>query len=119
MRIGQGTHCVPSVDLRFSLSLLCTVGSTLLTACGTEPDSSGSVVTKSETSHLERDLRDSAPPDGDLSHLAPPNPCSDDVLSVHWELDLACAMQRAQRERKPVLIAFSARRQEAGFEDEF
>ena len=49
-------------------------------------------------------------------------PCTDDVpccASVAWAFDLEEAMKRGQREDKPVLIAFSARRQERELEHEF
>jgi hypothetical protein len=40
-------------------------------------------------------------------------------LGIRWEESLDAAMERGRREKKPVLIAFSARRQEHDFEGEF
>lgn len=41
------------------------------------------------------------------------------TLGIQWEESLDAAMERGRREKKPVLIAFSARRQERDFEGEF
>ena len=40
-------------------------------------------------------------------------------LAVRWEPSLDEAMERGRREKKPVLIAFSARRQDKDFGGEF
>ena len=40
-------------------------------------------------------------------------------LGVQWEPSLVAAMERGRREKKPVLIAFSARRQDNDFGCEF
>ena len=62
--------------------------------------------------------------------VAPPAPTSptraiprrdgpEHELGIRWEESLDAAMERGRREKKPVLIAFSARRQEHDFESEF
>jgi len=40
-------------------------------------------------------------------------------LGIRWEPSLDAAFQRGRRERKPVVIAFSARRQDSDFAGEF
>ena len=40
-------------------------------------------------------------------------------LGIQWEPSLEAAMERGRREKKPVLVAFSARRQDCDFTAEF
>jgi hypothetical protein len=40
-------------------------------------------------------------------------------LGIEWEASVEAAMERGRREQKPVLIAFSARRQDHDFASEF
>jgi hypothetical protein len=41
------------------------------------------------------------------------------ALGIEWEKSLEAAMERGRREKKPVLVAFSARRQDHDFGGEF
>lgn len=110
----SGTRHVPIRRHRSHCTVLGGMPLLFLVSCGTGSATPKPAMAKTDAAISSAESGPSAP-----VCAAAPNPCSDEVLSVHWEPDLPSALQRAQAEHKPVLIAFSARRQEAGFEDEF